>query len=59
MKGFQIFPLGCVIQNIRNGVGDRSRVVYATLVDKNGIVMISATLEYIYEQLCNATFVEN
>lgn len=48
------FPFGCRIVNIKRGTGARHRYVYAQLRDINGELLISATLEYITEQLMNA-----
>lgn len=45
------FPNGCTISNIRRGSGIRERWVYACLYAPNGELLISATLDYINEQL--------
>ena len=42
---------GCSITNIRRGTGDKSQWIYANLVDKDGKLLISATLDYITECL--------
>ena len=42
---------GCQVVNIRRGKGVRASVVYANLVDKNGNLLISATLDYIMTAL--------
>jgi len=39
--------VGCTIVNIRRGKGNRSHFIYANLVDKDGNIIISATLDYI------------
>ena len=39
------------IVNIRKGKGNRSNIIYAKLVDENGELIISATLDYIIERL--------
>jgi hypothetical protein len=41
----------CSIVNIRRGTDDKSQWVYANLVDKDGKLLISATLDYIIERL--------
>lgn len=38
---------GCRIVNIRRGKGTRAGIVYAQVVDKNGNLLISATLDWI------------
>ena len=38
---------GCQIVNIRRGKGPRADIIYAQVVDKNGNLLISATLDYI------------
>ena len=45
------FPAGCTIGNIRRGKGSRSKYVYASLYGPTGELLISATLEYINEQI--------
>lgn len=42
---------GCQIVNIRRGRGARAGIVYAKLVDKDGNLLISATLDYITSAL--------
>lgn len=37
----------CKIIGIRRGEGDRSSILYARLVDQQGQLLISATLDYI------------
>ena len=50
------FPIGCTIKNIRRGAPSRyrDRYVYAELVGPDGVVLISATLDYIAGQLAAA-----
>jgi hypothetical protein len=51
-------PVGSTIVDIRCGlVGTRKGTVYAKLVSPNGETLISATLEYICNQLQHAEFV--
>jgi hypothetical protein len=45
------FPTGCTIRDIHPGKGERAGYIYASLYDKNGVLLISATLDYIYKQL--------
>ena len=45
------FPNGCTITNIIQEEGARSGLIYARLVGPDGQIIISATLEYIYERL--------
>jgi len=52
------FKAGCTITNIRKGVGKRQKVVYADLVDRDGVLIISATLSYIAGQLSSARICE-
>jgi len=42
---------GCTITNIHRGSKGRDMHIYATLVDSEGKVLISATLDYILEAL--------
>jgi len=42
---------GCRVVDIRRGRGARARIVYARLVDKNGNLLISSTLDYIVSAL--------
>lgn len=44
-------PEGMTITNIRRGKGSRKNLVYAHLMDSNGNLVISATLDYIYNAL--------
>lgn len=48
------FPFGCRIVNIKRGTGPRHCYVYAQLLDINNELLISATLDYITEQLLSA-----
>lgn len=48
------FPAGCTIGGIRRGKGERARWVYASLYGPDGLVLISATLDYICAQLLGA-----
>ncbi len=48
------FPKGCTIRNIRRGDGFRSRWVYACLYGPDDKLLISATLDYINDQLLAA-----
>ena len=48
------FPAGCTIRNIRPGAGERQQLVDANLCGPDGVLLISATLEYIIEQLVGA-----
>jgi hypothetical protein len=41
------FPHGCVIKDIKQS----GPYIYASLYDKNDRVLISATLEYIYQRI--------
>lgn len=50
----QPFGNGCTIRNIRRGKGYRSRWVYACLYGPDDTLLISATLEYINEQMIAA-----
>ena len=52
------FKAGCTITNIRKGVGKREKVVYADLVDRDGVLIISATLSYIAGQLSSSRICE-
>ena len=45
------YPPGCTIANIRRGNGDKFRWVYANLLDPDGALLISATLEYIVARI--------
>jgi hypothetical protein len=42
---------GCQVVDIRRGRGARAGIVYAKLVDKDGNLLISATLDYITSAL--------
>jgi hypothetical protein len=42
---------GCRVVDIRRGRGARTGIVYAKLVDKDGNLLISATLDYITSAL--------
>jgi hypothetical protein len=42
---------GCKIIDIQRGKGERSCYTYAKLVNKDGKVLIGATLDYIVEAL--------
>ena len=44
-------PEGCTITNIRRGKGAREQFVYASLISPDGELLISATLEYITQQI--------
>jgi hypothetical protein len=44
-------PEGMRITNIRRGKGIREAIIYAHLEDKDGNLIISATLEYIVAAL--------
>lgn len=50
-------PLGCKIVNIHRGSPElgRDKFIYAQLVDDTGNLIISATLEYIMDQMSRAT----
>ena len=48
------FPAGCKIINIEPGTGNRETLVYATLIGPDGELLISATLDYINQQLIGA-----
>lgn len=48
------FPAGCTIRNIRRGEGHRAKYVYASLYGPDGELLISATLDYINEQIVAA-----
>ena len=52
--GRRVFPAGCTITNIRNGIGGRNGIVYANLRGPDGELIISSTLSYISEQLTRA-----
>ena len=52
--GRRVFPAGCTISNIRNGIGQRGGAVYANLRGPDGELIISATLNYISELLTRA-----
>ena len=52
------FKAGCTITNIRNGKGRRQNIVYADLVDRDGVLIISATLPYIADQLSSSRICE-
>ena len=55
MSGHKIvYPLGCKIVDIERGKGSRKKFIYAKLVGPDGGLLISATLEYIYERLNEA-----
>jgi hypothetical protein len=41
------------IVNIRRGKGARAKYIYANIVDQNGQLFVSATLEYCYEWVMN------
>ena len=45
------FPAGCKIVDIERGKGSRNKLIYAKLIGPDGSLLISATLEYIYERL--------
>ena len=45
------FPVGCKIIDIKRGKGSRNKFIYAKLIGPDGFLLISATLEYIYERL--------
>lgn len=42
---------GCMITNFRRGKGERGHIIYCNLVDKDGVVLICASLDYICEAL--------
>ncbi len=42
---------GAKIVNIRRGRGDRKHFIYASIVDKEGGLLVSATLEYCVKAL--------
>jgi hypothetical protein len=42
---------GCQVVDIRRGRGARTGIVYAKLVDKDGNLLISGTLDYIVSAL--------
>jgi len=44
-------PLGCIIKNIERGKDEREQFVYAQLVTADGELIISATLDYITDQI--------
>ena len=48
------FPAGCTIRDIRQGTGSRAHLVYARLYNRDGDLLISATLIYINEQIVGA-----
>jgi hypothetical protein len=48
------FPFGCKIVNIQRGTGARHRRVYAELRKFDGSLLITATLDYITEQILAA-----
>lgn len=50
------FEDGIVIRRIRRGEGARDQYVYAELVDRDGKLLISATLEYICDELHRGAF---
>lgn len=50
----RITPTGCVITNIRRGIGARRSVVYAQLHGPDGELLISATLDYITTKIMEA-----
>ena len=52
------FKAGCTITHIRNGKGRRQNIVYADLVDRDGVLIISATLSYIADQLSSSRICE-
>ena len=45
------FPKGCTITNIRRGKGECVCWIYAILRGPDGEVLITATLDYINDQL--------
>ena len=45
------FPVGCEIVDIKRGKGSRNKFIYARLIGPDGNLLISATLDYIYERL--------
>jgi hypothetical protein len=54
---YRQFPKECVISNIRRGKANRSHIVYANLRNKDGTLIISATLDYITKELERGVFV--
>lgn len=50
------FPKGCTITNI--GFGTRVNTLYGELRSPTGELLISATLEYIFEVLQESEFVD-
>jgi hypothetical protein len=52
------FPKGVVIRRIRRGEGYRDQWIYAELVDRDGNLLISATLDYICDELERGAFTE-
>ena len=48
------FPAGCKITDIKRGKGARHEYIYAFLRDPDGKLLISASLDYITEQLYTA-----
>lgn len=48
--------VGVRIVNIHRGAGPRARFIYAELVDADGKLLISATLEYIVRALERGEF---
>jgi len=45
------FYKDCRITNFRRGKGNRSHIIYCNLVDKDGVVLIHADLDYICHAL--------
>jgi hypothetical protein len=52
------FPDGIAIRRIRRGEGQRDQYIYAELVDADGKLLISATLDYICNELHRGAFSE-
>jgi hypothetical protein len=52
------FPAGCYISNIHKGTGVNGNVLYAQLNGPDGRLLISATLDYIQDELSRAEFVQ-
>lgn len=54
----RILPNTISIQNIKRGGSRREHILYAALVDsRNGNLLISATLDYIYDQIEESSLV--
>jgi hypothetical protein len=46
---------GATITNIHRGKGNRSKVIYATIVDSKGFTIVSADLDYCVQRMKDVT----